>query len=230
MNTFLVLFRHAWRKSFEQKINIAILLLLPVAIVFIPPHESTFPFGMYIYGLVNLFSAFTLSRTIMEDRIRGMMVRIIAAPVKYIEYMGAHMLAFMLILTVQNLLFLLLANLRWNEYIFSNPAIFLLYFCYNMMSITLALAWNVMFHSYSLSFALYSGFASILCLVTGVTIPLFLFPDQLRRYVAVLPTYWLSNGLEAIYNQRQDTVIPAALVLMAYGVLFLIAGSRKKYV
>lgn len=230
MTTFLSLFYHAWRTTKDQPISLVLLMLLPVGVAFIPPHENMLPFGLYIYGLVNLFSAFTLAKPIMEDRIKGQLVRIIASPVRYGQYLLSHLSLFLLVLTVQNLSFLTLVNVRWGSEMNSTGMIFALYFCYNMMSIAMALAWNALFRSYNLSFALYSGFASILCLITGVTIPLFLFPERLRQYVSLLPTYWLSNGLDAIHERQTETMLLAPLILLVYAALFMVIGGRKKYV
>jgi len=225
----MILFKHALRRSFSQPINIIVILILPIASLFIPAQGYGFPSGLSIYGLVNLFSAFLLCRPIVEDRINKITTRISSTPTSYSTYLSAHLLAYMLILTVQNIIFTLGIYIFWKNVVFNYSYIFLLYFVFNIMTISLSLCWNSLFRSYSLSFGLFSGIGSVMCLISGISIPLHIFPDNIKNFILILPTYWLPYGLDALYNDKISSVLIAYIVLLVYSGIFLLIGSKRRY-
>jgi ABC-2 type transport system permease protein len=225
----IVLFKHALKQSFAQPINILIIFILPLAIIFIPAQGNGYPNGLYLFGMLNLFSAFLLCKPIVEDRINKIIVRISATPTSYATYLSSHLLGYLLILTVQNIIFTLGIYLRWNDAITHYGFIFILIFVYSIMTIAFTLSWNSMFRSYNLSFGLFSGVGSIMCLVSGISMPLQFIPEGIRKFILILPTYWLPYGLDALYNAKINYVLIAYLVLLVYSAILLLIGSKRRY-
>lgn len=225
----MTLFKHALKRSFAQPVNILVIFILPLAALFIPVAGRGFPNGLSIYGMINLFSAFLLSRLIIEDRSSKIITRISSAPISYFNYLGSYLLAFLLILTVQNIIFTLLIYLYWGEVVFNYGLIFILYFLFSMMTIAFSLCWNSFFGSYNISFALFTGVGSVLCLVSGVSMPLQFFSESIRNKIMILPTYWLPAGLEAVYNGKIISVIISYIVLLIYSGILLLLGSKRRY-
>ncbi len=225
----MTLFKHVLKRSFAQPINILVIFILPLVVLFIPAEGGGFPNGLSIYGLINLFSAFLLSRPIIEDRSSRIIIRISSTPISYFYYLGSHLLAFLLILTVQNIVFTLGIYLYWGEVVFNYGLIFILYFLFSIMTIAFSLCWNSLFKSYNISFALFSGLGSLMCLISGVTIPLQIYPESIRNKIMVLPTYWLPSGLEAVYNDKIIGVLMAYVVLLVYSGVLLLLGSKRRY-
>src|SRR5690554_3372092 len=102
----MIIFKHALKRSFNQPLSILITLILPIAIIFIPSLGNGYPNGLYLYGMLSLFSAFILSKPIVEERLSGIIIRISATPTKYISYLSSHLLAYLSILVVQNIIFI----------------------------------------------------------------------------------------------------------------------------
>ncbi len=225
----MILFKHALKRSFTQRINILVIFILPLAVLFIPAEGGGFPNGLSIYGMINLFSAFLLSRIVIEDRSSKIIFRISSAPISYFYYLASYLLAFVLILTVQNAIFTLLIYLYWGEVVFNHGLIFILYFLYSIMTIAFSLCWNSFFRSYNISFALFAGVGSVMCLISGISIPLQLYPDNIRKIIMVLPTYWLPSGLEAVYDDKIISVLMAYIVLLVYSGILLLLGSKRRY-
>lgn len=225
----MILFKHALKRSFSQPVNIIVILLLPIAALFIPNFGYGFPNGLNIYGMINLFSAFLLCKPIVEDRINKVVIRISSTPTSYSTYLGAHLLAYMLILTIQNIIFTLGVYLLWRDIVFNYGFIFCLYFLFNMMTISLSLCWNSLFRSYSLSFGLFSGIGSIMCLISGISMPLHIFPDKIKSFILILPTYWLPYGLDLLYNDKIGSVFIPYVILLIYSGIFLLIGSKRRY-
>lgn len=225
----MIIFKHALKRSLAQPISILITLILPIGIIFVPPLTNSYPNGIYLYGLLSLFSGFILSKPIVEERINKISVRISATPTKYISYLGSHLMAYTSILVVQNIIFILEIYLYWKDLNINYGLIFTLTSAYSLMVIALSLCWNSLFRSYNLSFGLFSAFASLMCLVSGVTMPLQVIPEEIKKFIVVLPTYWLPYGLKSLNDGNINYVLIAHLVLLVYSVILLLIGSKRRY-
>jgi len=225
----MILFKHALKHSFAQPVNILVIFILPFAALFIPFEVGGLPFGLSFYGLFNLFSAFLLSRLIVEDRSNKIIIRISSAPISYFQYLGSYLLAFLLILVIQNTIFTLATYFYWGDVVLNYGLLLILYLLYSIMTISFSLCWNSFFRAYNISFALFTGVASVMCLISGVSIPLQVFPGSIRSKVMILPTYWLPSGLVAIYNGKIIDVIFSYIVLLVYGGILLLLGSKRRY-
>ena len=222
------IFQIALKKNIRHKVNLFLIFILPFPLLLIPGNEFSLPFGMYLYGMLILYTAFLLARPIAEDRMKGMILRIASSPVHILRYLGGHLSAYLLLLIFQITLFLgasaLVHQLNGVVYLY----FFGLYLSYAAMSTALAVAWNSLFRSFNLSFSLFAGFASIMCLVSGVTMPLSLIPLSIQKFVMFLPTYWLPYGIDAIHGERFIDLVQAHAILIAYATIFLLAGTRRK--
>lgn|SRR5690554_269767 len=225
----MTIFKHALKRSFSQSINIIVIFILPLVSIFIPGEGETFPNGMSLYGMINLFSAFLLCKSITEDRTNNITLRIFSSPIKFITYFSSYLLAYTIILTIQNIIFVIGIFIYWDDAVFNYGLIFLLYLFYSFMTISFSLFWNSLFKSYNLSFALFSGFGSVMCLLSGISIPIQLIPDKLKNIIQILPTYWLPSGLDAIYNGKMDSVLLSFTILIIFSGIFLLIGSRRRY-
>lgn len=225
----MTLFKHALKRSFAQPINIIVIFILPIAALLIPAQGRGFPNGLFIYGMINLFSAFLLCRPIIEDRANEIIVRISSAPTSYMAYLGSHLLAYILILTLQNIIFTSAVYLYWGDAVFGHGFIFSLYFAFSIMTVALCLCWNSLFRAYNLSFGLFSGAGPVMCLISGISIPLQVFPDNIRNFILILPTYWLPSGLDALYNGKLNSVLISHIVLLVYAGILLLIGSKRRY-
>lgn len=226
----MTLFKHAFRRSFKEPINIIILFLLPIGFIFIPKNNAnTFPFGIYIYGYAIFFSAFLLCKPIIEDRTNKTIIRISATPTTYLNYLTSHLFAYVLILLIQNIIFLLGVYIYWNDAVNNYGLLLFIYFIFNLFSISFSLFWNIFFKNYQISMGLFSGASSIMCLLGGLTIPIHLFPEKMRNILPVLPTYWLSYGLNQLYSNMIQNYLYAVLILFIFSAIFLLIGSKRRF-
>lgn len=225
----MIIFKHALKRSFNQPLSILITLILPIAIIFIPSLGNGYPNGLYLYGMLSLFSAFILSKPIVEERLSGIIIRISATPTKYISYLSSHLLAYLSILVVQNIIFILGIYIYWSDIDINYGFILSLNFAYSIMAIAFSLCWNSLFRSYNLSFGLFSGIASVMCLFSGISMPLKLIPENIEKFIIVLPTYWLPYGLNSLHDGKINSVLIAHLVLLVYSGILLLIGSKRRY-
>ncbi|NLA98256.1 MAG: ABC transporter permease, partial [Spirochaetales bacterium] len=89
----MTIFMFALQQNLKQKISLLLLLVLPLVLLFIPSMSGSLPMGFSLFGLLNLYSAFLLTRPVVEDRMQKIVVRIAASPVSHGYYLASHLLA-----------------------------------------------------------------------------------------------------------------------------------------
>jgi ABC-2 type transport system permease protein len=222
------IFTLALIKTTKQKANFLLVLLFPIPLLLIPENGNGFNTGLGTYGLLNMFTAFLLCRPLVEDRMRGVLLRIAAAPIHYLKYAAGHLSAYLLVLCIQIALFMagtiLIRDYQPVQYF----QLSILYLAFSFMSTAFAVAWNSLFTSYSLSFALFSGFGSLLALISGVSIPLMFIPEGLQLYTRFLPPYWLPYGIDAIYRHNLSGLVLSVMILCGYAAVMLLAGTKRR--
>ena len=222
------IFTFALRENLRQRLTLPLLLLFPLVLLLVPSMPGSLPMSFSLFGLLNFYSAFLLVRTVAEDRMRGVLVRIASSPISHAHYLFSHLAAGSLLLILQSLVLLVASFIVHGSGTTNYLLLFFLYCSYSVMTLSFSLAWNTMFRSYTTSFALFSGVGSILCLVSGLTFPLRFLPPAMQRMVRVLPTYWLAHGLEALNEQAGASLLLAVVILLIFAGIFLLVGSRRR--
>ena len=222
------IFRLALRENTRHRVNLVLVCLIPFPLLLIPANETSFPFGLNLYGLLVFYTAFLLARPIAEDRMKGMILRIAASPISTFHYLGSHLAAYFLLLGVQVLLFLAGSAFVHRLGVPAYLNLLLLYLSFAAMSTAFAVAWNSLFRSFNLSFSLFAGIGSLMCLVSGISMPLAIIPRSIQRFTMLLPTYWLPYGIDALQALRYPDLMLAHAILLGYAVVFLLAGTRRK--
>ncbi|MGE4583701.1 MAG: ABC transporter permease [Sphaerochaeta sp.] len=224
----MTIFLFALREHLKSRLILAMLLVFPLVLLFIPSLPDSLPMALSLFGLLDFYSAFLLSRLIVEDRMRSVVVRIAAAPISHLQYLANHLCASLALLVVQNVVFVVAARVVYGNSLTNWGVLLVVYLCYAIMTLSFSLAWNSLFRSYAVSFSLFSGLGSIMCLVSGLSFPLRFLPPNLQKAVRILPTYWLAHALDALYHTDRAAIALACLVLGAYSAIFLLLGSKRR--
>ena len=219
------------KRALRQRLTIALMLLFPVVIALLPqPAGMTTPALSYgIFGLVMLFSAFLLTKQLIEDRQGRTIVRIAAAPISHRDYLIGHLLAYAVIMSAQVVFFWLLSIIRWSAPTNFYSWALLSLTIFMILSISFCLFWHSLFRTYATSISIFSVIANLMAVIGGMSFPLQFLPDTLRRVAIVLPTYWYAYGLELLEETRILTFILSLLILMGFAIIFVSIGSKRRF-
>jgi ABC-2 type transport system permease protein len=226
----MTIFRFALKRSFRSPLNLLLLCVLPVGIVFLPSAEGwTLPIGFHFYGLVILFAAMLMTRPLMEDRLSGVLRRIAAAPISHVGYLWESLLAYALVLVVQNALVMGLGVLVHGARLASPLTLFLAYSLFSFTAIAISLAFYSLIHSREAAYSTLSTFIMIISMIGGFYWPLSIMPPLLQRLAMVTPSYWLMNAMGIIQAGGNRSQFALSLAIMAlFTAVFLLLGSRRK--
>ena len=223
-------FELSLKRILKQRLTIILMMVFPIIVVLIPQSGGEIPIiGYGLFGLILLFSAFLLTKQVIEDRQYKTIVRIAAAPITHRDYLVGHLAAYMMVLSIQVLAFWVITQIAWAGSFTFHVWALLLLVMFALLSLSFSLFWHTFFKTYATSIAVYSIAANLMALVGGMSYPLEYMPDDLRRVAVVLPTYWYAYGFELIGEARYFTALISLCILGAFAIIFLTIGSRRRF-
>ena len=226
----MTILRFALRRSFRGGFNILLLCVLPVGVVFIPPQEgTTLPLGIHFYGQVIMFAAFLMVRSLVDDRVSGVLTRIAVAPVSYFRYLWETLLAYGILLILQNALVVGLGLVLYGRSL-GPPLLQLVAFAsFSLTSIALCLAVFSLFGRREAAYGALSTIILVLSLVGGFYWPVEMMPEPLQKVALLTPPYWLVKALTVLRRGGPPTRFALSVVIMLlFTMAFLVVGSRRR--
>ncbi|MCX7030889.1 MAG: ABC transporter permease [Spirochaetes bacterium] len=226
----MTILRFALKRSFRGPFNILLLCVLPVGVVFIPRMEGTaLPLGIHFYGQVIMYAAFLMVRSVVDDRSSGVLTRIAVAPVSYLRYLWETLLAYGLLLVLQNAVVVGLGIVLYGDTLGAPLLQFVAYACFSLTSIAFCLAGFSLFGRRDTAYGSLSTAIILLSMIGGFYWPIEMMPEALQRAALITPPYWLINALSVL--QRGDPpgryVLSVAIMLL-FAIAFLVVGSRRR--
>jgi ABC-2 type transport system permease protein len=228
----MTILRFALRRSIRNPANILLLCVVPAGVAFLPAVEGqgwTLPVGFHFYGMVIMFAAFLMVRSIVEDRISGALVRISAAPVSHIRYLTESLMSYSVLLLIQNALVVGLGVLVHGGRIPSPFLLLCAYFCFSLTSIAFSLAWCSLFGRRDIAYGTLSSVIMLLSMLGGFYWPVEIMPDLMQRAAPITPCYWMMEAAGVLQNGGPPWRFALSLaVMLLFTVAFLLIGSRRR--
>jgi ABC-2 type transport system permease protein len=226
----MTIFLFTLKRALRSPVNILLLAVLPAGIVFVPVVPgSTLPLGFHLYGQVIMFAAFLMVRSTVEDRLSGTLTRIAVAPVSYFRYLGETLLAYGLLMVLQNALFVGLGLARYGGSLGAPLLQFAAFSCFSLASIAFSLAGFSLFGRRELAYGSLPMAITLLSLLGGFYSPVEIMPVALRKAAMVTPPYWLVNALSALARgEAPGRFVLSITIMLLFAMAFLVVGSRRR--
>ncbi|WP_231686882.1 ABC transporter permease [Bacillus sp. JCM 19034] len=195
----MTIFRFALKRSFSNKTNFILLMLFPIACIFLPSGEEWpfLPYGYQYFGILLLFVGIRLVSIILEDRNKGVVKRLAVAPISHFHYLSQNLLAYAVILIVQCVI-VVYGGVLYGQELYQPNWLLLLFVSFSFASLSIALAWVSIYRNKEISFLVYMSLIFLVVVLGGLMISVEIFPDFLKRMAVIFPTYWLAQGLDWI--------------------------------
>jgi ABC-2 type transport system permease protein len=226
----MTIFRFALLRSLRNPVNLLLLAVLPAGLAFVPRVPGTvLPLGYHLYGQVVMFAAFLMVRTTLEDRLGGTTARVAAAPIRHARWLGGTLLAYGVLLVLQNALFVATGALRHG--IDAGTALLQLavFAAFSLASLAFALAGCALFDRREYVYSAVPTLITLLSLVGGFYAPVEIMPRVLQKAAMVTPPYWLMRALDGLArgDDAGRFVVSVAIVLL-FAMAFLVVGSSRR--
>jgi ABC-2 type transport system permease protein len=225
----MIVFRLALLRTLRSPWLLILLFGLPLALPVIPsPPGQVLPLGFRIYGLVLLFTAFLMIRTIVEDRENGVLLRMSAAPLSHLRYLVETLLAYALALLVQNALVVAMGLLVRGGDLVAPVLLFGAFAAFSCTAIAFCLAICSVLRLREAAYGTCSFLIIILSMLGGGYWPVELMPAALQRVAMVTPTYWLFSALQAAQEAATAKFALAVGIMVLFTLVLLVAGSKRR--
>ncbi|NLY45706.1 MAG: ABC transporter permease [Tissierella sp.] len=228
----MTVFNFVFKRYFKRPSSIFFLLILPIALVFLPMGEwPPIPLGFQYYGILLLFISVKLTSIIMIDRENKVLLRIGVAPITHFQYLLENLLAYGIILIGLNMIVVIMGSIVYRESFNYYLLLFIIYSFFSMTALGFSLAWYSLFQNKDTATSILSGVIMLMAMVGGVLWPIQIMPVILQRLAMLLPTYWLGQSITflAFRAPISEQIIPLTMMLI-FSILFLIVGSRRKII
>ncbi|WP_096199905.1 ABC transporter permease [Bacillus sp. FJAT-45350] len=226
----MTIFTFVFKRFFRKKSNIFFLLVLPIGAVFLPIGEwPPIPLGFQYYSILLLFLAARLGGIILEDRANKTLLRVSVAPITHFQYLWKNLLAYSIILTSVNVVFVTLGVIVHGENLPSPILFLLIYTVFSTTSLGFSLTWYSLFRNKEAAFSILGGVIILMAMLGGVMWPVEIMPELLQRAVMLLPTYWVAEGTILVaYGAPTKDLITPLVVMFLFCIAFLLVGSRRR--
>ncbi len=226
----MTIFRFALKRVFRSPLNLLLVCVLPIGAAFLPSAEGwVVPIGFHMYGAILLFAAFLMLRSVVEDGASGVLERIGAAPITHFQYLWQTLLAYAVVLVVQNAVMIFLGVLVHGERIPSPFLLFVAYSAFSMTSLAISLAGGALFRNRETSYQALTAVLMVLAMVGGFFWPLEIMPPSLRRAAMVTPCYWLVEAMRLLQQNGPPARFALSIaVMLLFAIAFLLVGSRRR--
>ena len=226
----MTIFVFALKRSLRNPVNLLLLVVLPAGIVFVPRVPgSLLPLGFHLYGQVIMFAAFLMVRSTVEDRLSGTLVRIAVAPVSWFRYLGETLLAYGVLMLLQNALFVGLGVARYGGSLGSPLLQFVAFSCFSLASIAFALAGCSLFGRREIAYSTIPTAITLLSLLGGFYSPVEIMPEVLQKAAMATPPYWLVKSLSTLARGAgAGRFVLSVVIMLLFAMAFLVTGSRRR--
>ncbi len=185
----------------------------------------SFWFGMY--GMVALYTALFVVRTLLDDKRYGMPDRLGVLPQKPRTILIQGALAAFLATEITTVLLLVVVQTQLGAV--PNPFhLFMLLSLYNLFSVGFVLALTTLARDMGGISIILTMFGTIFAMLGGLFWPLSFVPEFMQRLAYLSPGYWLSRGLAEIENISFTGYGMSMLFLFGFTVVAILLGGWRR--
>jgi len=229
----LTIFKFALLRGLKSR-DYVVNFILPLAFILIRPiwtadHDRNQ--GFYLIGLAIMFSASSIAKGIMLDKLDGTIIRILAAPTNMLRYLAQNFMSSMIMLTFQIIIIVALGKFLYN---WQTEFAFYLGLCYTvfaMASVTLLFAWSCLFKDKENSSMLFGFVVTFAAVLGGFMLPLELLPQVVQYIGAIFPAYWVSTGITELLESGATLKYWLSLgAIILFAVVYLLYGGKRRII
>ncbi len=223
-------FRYTFVRAFRDPLNIALIVILPLALAFLPEAVGfTVPIGYQSYGAVILFGAFLLLRPVVEDGSNGTLERIGAAPVTRMRYLVQTLTANAIILVSQNAIMVAIGVVFHGEVLPVPGLLVVAYAVFSVASLALCLAGAAIFRRRETTYQALSLVLGGMAALSGFFWPIEFMPVAARRAAMATPGYWLLDAIRTLESAGPSVEFAVSVAIMVlFSGVFLLTGSTRR--
>ena len=229
----MTIFNYAMLRGFRKPLVILFNVLLPLILIFIRPlWVGEGMVGVSLIAMMIMIGTFFMSETLLIDKASGAVIRIMAAPITTFRYLVENLLAALVPWIVQLIIVVLIGLGLYGWTLTFSLALLLCYTIFTVTSIAFAFAWHCLFKNRATNSGIFSAVLTLMAFLSGLIIPVHLFPSILEYIGAIFPAYWVSRGFTDLisYGHTTGSFWLSMGILVLFTMAYLLYGGKRRIV
>ena len=184
--------------------------------------------GFYFIAFTIMWGSFLIAQGIRQDKLEGVIVRILAGPVVLRSYLTQNFLAAMVPMAVISVIIgaLGMAVHGWTMAFALGLAL-----CYALLaatSIGLSFAFSCLFKNKDAVAAVFGAMLTLVAFICGLMIPLAGMPTPLFYLGTLFPAHWAARAIEALHLYGISGMYwIGMLAMLMFTVAYILYGSKR---
>jgi len=231
----MIMFNYALKRGFFSPVALILNCALPLFLIISMRNaeggiaaEQT----LFLVAMSVMFGGFFMAKGIQNDRIEGVLLRILCGPVTMRDYLFQNLLGAAVPMVGLSFAIGVLGMILhgWTLTFAIGIAV-----CYAFLAITsigLSFVWSSIFRSKESSSAAFSAVATLISFVGGLLLPLSLLPDLLFYVGALFPAHWAARALQDMIDYGRFTQMYglSILAMALFAVAFILLGAKRRLI
>ncbi|MCL1863806.1 MAG: ABC transporter permease [Defluviitaleaceae bacterium] len=227
----LTVFKYAFRRGLNIVSLVANLGLPIVLILFARGIFDDASLGFLLIALMIMVGSFYMAKSIQEDKMTGVLMRILCGPVSMRSYLVQNFFASMIPAMLQAIIVCVLGVIIHGWQIEFAALLALSYSMLSASTIGMSFAWSCVFKNKESSSAAFIALLTFATFLGGFLIGLSSLPDILYYLGAILPGQWAVRSInELIAHGATGTYWLAILAMALFTIMFLLYGGKRRLV
>lgn len=232
----LTIFKYSLRRGFFSPVSLVANCGLPLFILIFGMDFEMGDYGhsrgYFLLAMVLMFGAFFMARGIQNDKIDGVVIRVLAGPVTMFNYLVQNFFAAMVpmvgLCAIIGVLGVMLHG--WGI-----PFAVGLAICYSFLaatSIGLSFVFSCWFKDKEVSTSVFTVVITFVAFLGGFTFPLSLLPAPLFYAGALFPAHWTSLAIENLldYGFSARMYWLSLLAMFLFAVAYILYGGKRRII
>ncbi|MCL2227720.1 MAG: ABC transporter permease [Oscillospiraceae bacterium] len=228
----MTIFKFALKRGFFSPAALILNLALPLLLMIVMRADGLGDQGLFLIAMAVMFGGFFMAKGIQNDRMEGVLLRILSGPVTMRSYLIQNLLGAavpMLGLSIVIGIFGVVIH-DWNMTFAVGMVI-----CYALLaatSIGLSFVWSSLFKSKESSSGAFSAVMTLVSALGGFFVPLNLMPDVLFYLGTLFPAHWASRGIQILIDYGEFTQMYwfSLLAMLLYAAVYILFGAKRRLI
>ena len=188
--------------------------------------------SLYLIAFVVMVGGYFMAKGIQNDRMEGVLLRILSGPTTMRDYLTQNLLAATVPMIGVSIWISALGIFLHDWDMTFAVGMALIYTFLAITSIGLSFAWSSLFKSKEASSGAFGAVLTAMSLLSGFFVPLNLMPDFLFYLGAIFPAHWASRAIIIMVDYGQFTQMfwLSLLAMFLFTVAFVLFGGKRRLI
>ncbi|MCL2216223.1 MAG: ABC transporter permease [Defluviitaleaceae bacterium] len=230
----MTIFKFALRRGLFSPVAIILNGVIPAALIVMMRlnDDGDYRQGIFLIAMAVMFGGFFMAKGVQNDRMEGVLLRILCGPVTTRTYLWQNLLGAAVPMVGLTALISAIGHVVLNWETTFTLGIFLTYTFLAMSSVGLSFVWSSLFKSKEASSGAFGAVMTLISALSGFMIPLHLMPDFLFYTGALFPAHWASRAMQIMldYGEFSQMFWLSMLAMFLFTVAFILFGAKRRLI